>query len=637
MKTRLRKLVLKKLTVSFPQGRFTAIVLTLCLILLIQAGCQSPSEYRHEADEVANEIIRKKMQAIGRTEQFSIERPSDILRRRLLTKQNLPYTGASSLGTDQLEPIEHWPEKNYPKAQPSFDPLVLLEEGNKPLQLSLIEALQVGARNSFEYQTRKEGIFKEALDLDIERNEFRNIFTGQIDSLIETDMSGKRTISGTEQSAVVGVSRKLESGVELTSALAVDLANLLTLNQASAYGILGDATVSIPLLRGSGKHIVTESLTQAERDVVYAIYQFERFRRTFAVSIATEYLNVLRQLDEVKNNEDNYRGLILSARRARRRADAGRLTEVEVDQALQDELKARNRWINATETYKRRIDSFKNSLGLPPDARIELDRSELERLVTYSDKFSSGVNDTQELPLKDDALSADAPVTLSPPDMVNAGPLEIDTTYAIQLAFENRLDLRVAQGRVYDAQRVIVVLADALGAELTLFGSATAGGRRSIRSADLDDAKLRTDKGIYSALLTLDLPFERTAERNAYRNGFISLERIVRDVQILEDEIKIGIRNKLRDLLESRETLQIQTKSVELAQKRVRSTTLFLEAGRAQIRDLLESQDALLSAQNALTAAIINYRVAELELQSDMGVLKIDEKGLWKEFSPEEV
>ena len=51
---------------------------------------------------------------------------------------------------------------------------------------------------------------------------------------------------------------------------------------------------------------------------------------------------------------------------------------------------------------------------------------------------------------------------------------------------------------------------------------------------------------------------------------------------------------------------------------------MFLEAGRAEIRDLLESQEDLLSAQNELTAAIISYRVAELELQRDMGVLQVN-------------
>jgi outer membrane protein TolC len=69
----------------------------------------------------------------------------------------------------------------------------------------------------------------------------------------------------------------------------------------------------------------------------------------------------------------------------------------------------------------------------------------------------------------------------------------------------------------------------------------------------------------------------------------------------------------------------------------VKSSQLFLEAGRIQIRDLLDAQDALLSAQNALTRAVIDYRIAELELQQDMGVLAVNEKGLWREPSPEEI
>jgi outer membrane protein TolC len=181
----------------------------------------------------------------------------------------------------------------------------------------------------------------------------------------------------------------------------------------------------------------------------------------------------------------------------------------------------------------------------------------------------------------------------------------------------------------------VVVRADALGAELTLLGSADIGGSRSVASATRDDAELRFDQGRYSALLTLDLPIERTAERNAYRNSFINLERAVRDVQTLEDQIKLSVRGELRGLLEYRESLKIQAQSVDVAQKRVRSTNLFLEAGRAEIRDLLEAQESLLSAQNSLTSAVINYRIAELEVQRDMGLLQVDESGMWREFSPE--
>jgi outer membrane protein TolC len=116
-----------------------------------------------------------------------------------------------------------------------------------------------------------------------------------------------------------------------------------------------------------------EPLTQAERNVVYATWQFERFKRTFAVNVAQDYFVVLRQMDSVVNSEDNYRSAIASARWSRRQADAGRITQIDVDRATQRELEARNGWISAKAQYRNRLDAFKSAIGLPPDARLELD------------------------------------------------------------------------------------------------------------------------------------------------------------------------------------------------------------------------------------------------------------------------
>jgi len=206
------------------------------------------------------------------------------------------------------------------------------------------------------------------------------------------------------------------------------------------------------------------------------------------------------------------------------------------------------------------------------------------------------------------------------------------------MALEHRLDFLKLHGQVYDAQRAVVVYADWLGAELTLGGSAAFGSRRSSAgSAASDDAQFRLDEGTFSGLLTLDLPLERTAARIDYRNSLISLERAVRSVQDEEDQIKLSVRRTLRTMRQARENLYIQTKAVMIAEKRVRSVTLFMEAGRAAMRDLLEAQEDLLTAQNGLTSAAVSYRVAELELQRDMGLLNINEKGLWRELSPEEL
>ena len=106
----------------------------------------------------------------------------------------------------------------------------------------------------------------------------------------------------------------------------------------------------------------------------------------------------------------------------------------------------------------------------------------------------------------------------------------------------------------------------------------------------------------------------------------------MRGVQDLEDKIKQGIRDGLRALMLARESHSIQAQAVLLAQRRVESSTLFLRAGRAQIRDLLEAEEALLRAQNGLTRSVVNYRISELQLQSNMGVLEVNEKGLWREY-----
>jgi len=608
-------------------------ILIVSIVLFFAVGCRKPVKHRLEADEAALKIIAQHNMALfGMNKPLSIERPSDILRRRLFEQQGLPYLGPESLGTDRLKKIEHWPEENYPTAQDqSIDPIVMLEEG-MPVKMTLIEALQVGAQNSFDYQSSKEDIFEAALDLDLEADAFRSILHGIFTGDVVGDKQGETTRGTVSSTGDLGLSQKFKSGTEISMSIGLDTAKLLSHGGEGTFGSVGDMSIRIPLLRGSGRHIVTEPLTQAERNVVYAMYNFEKFKKTFAVNVASDYLGVLSQLDEVKNNEDNYRRLIASAIRARRRADAGRLTEVEVDQAVQDELRARNSWIRAKESYKGRLDSFKNLLNLPTDAYIELDRSELDGLGSRVEGFLARMEQQSLSQNKD--FSAESEIVLAGPDMENRGPLEIDEERAIQLAFENRLDLRVTQGRVYDSQRTVIVRADDLRGEITLEGGAQLGLSRS-GAPTSKNTKARFDMGVFSVGMTIDLPFERTQERNNYRKAYIDLERAVRNVQTQEDRIKLDIRNNLRALLEARESLLIQTKSVKLAEKRVRSVNMFLEAGRAAIRDLLEAQDSLLQAQNSLTSAMVNYRIAELELQRDMGVLQINEKGLWMEYSPE--
>jgi len=598
----------------------------MCVCAGLVAGCK-PSFFWREADKAATGIIeRQQQEAFGESSPFTIDRPVDTLRRRLMIAQDLPHTGPASLGSDQLEVIDHWPAEARPAViGADASPLEILPDGT-PLTVTLVKALQIAAANARDYQTRKEAVYTAALGLELESDEFRHTFAGAVDMMQTHNLAQNATVRGNEYQADLDWTKVFETGASISTGLALDLVKLLTADRASSFGILADATMAIPLLRGAGRHIVTEPMTQAQRDVVYALCDFERYKRTLAVSVATDYLAVLQQADQVNNASDNYTRLIDNGRRARRLADAGRLPEIQVDQARQDELRARERWITAQQSYHQRLDRFKITLGLPTDADIELDPAELQTLAdTARERLGDAKSPDEE------ADPDESPDGLILPDS-EGGPLEMPADLAVRVAIDNRLDLQTAVGRVKDAQRNIVVAANALEMGLTFTATGRAGASRSLGSAGLPAAQLRPEHGNYTFGLSLDLPLERTSEQNAYRTAFITLEQRVRSVQQLEDQIKLDVRNALRKLLQARESFLIQAKAVTVAQRRVDSTTLFLQAGRAEIRDVLESQEALVSAQNALTASLVDYRVAELELQRDLGVLKVDNEGLWREY-----
>jgi outer membrane protein TolC len=570
-----------------------------CMMML--AGCRTPAHHREAADTSAYGIVDAARQGISSTNEsaFCVEPPAITLRRRLITMQGLPAHSRATLGASELTAPPHWPQTEPRGTETNLLAVHWTQTGG--VELSLLDALQIAARNSRSYQTAKEDVFRTALDLDLSHNVFRSTFAGALDSELSSNNSGSERVAGSQSGLATSVSKTFQTGIALAGNVTVDLVKLLTGDRDSAWGLSADTTISIPLLRGAGRHITREPLTQAERNVVYAIHTLEEFKRSLAVSIADEFLGVMKAQDAAYNTQRNSETLATSAERASAMAEAGRLPEIQVDQTRQDQLRAYDRAVNARKAAAQALDQFKLTLGLPPDAAITLARDAFTKLLQ---EVAERSKQTADLPNEHDIIIA---------------------------ALANRLDLQSAVGRVEDAQRAVVVAADALRAEVSLFGSASVGDSRSLGNADQGNANLDLSDGILSGLLSIDLPFERTQERNAFRKRITDLEHAVRNAQEQEDSIKLQIRNGLRNIAESRESIATQLEAVRLAERRQHSTGLFLKAGRAEMRDLLEAEESLLSVRNALTAAIVNYRVAELRLQRDVGVLQVTDSGLTQE------
>ena len=272
-------------------------------------------------------------------------------------------------------------------------------------------------------------------------------------------------------------------------------------------------------------------------------------------------------------------------------ANEGVTPRFQVDQAEQSELLARDTYIRAQQRYEQLLDEFKITLALPTDIDIELDQNELKALQT---------------------------IGIVEPDY------ELDA--AVETALAQRLDLANSADAVEDAERKVIVAADNLGVELNLIGSA---GVNSAPKTKIE--RLQFQNGTYSLGLEADLPLDRKAERNAYREALITFEQRRREHENDVDEVKLDVRDAYRRLREEAESYRTQQKALELAQIRVGVSPILWEAGRMNARDYLESQDDLLQAQNNVTSALVSHAVAKLNFFRDVGILQVKPDGMWTE------
>jgi len=123
------------------------------------------------------------------------------------------------------------------------------------------------------------------------------------------------------------------------------------------------------------------------------------------------------------------------------------------------------------------------------------------------------------------------------------------------------------------------------------------------------------------------LPLDVTAGRNTLRGNLIALDQAERAADDLTDNIKLQVRSDWITMQEAKQSYEIQRKSVELAERRVETTMILLQAGRAITRDLLEAQTAWHDAQNALVTALVNHTNARLALWRDVETLSVDPQG----------
>ena len=139
-------------------------------------------------------------------------------------------------------------------------------------KLTLEDLINVAVRNSREYQTQKEILYRAALRLSLERFDYQLKFT-PVGNGTRVDWRHRNDVGITENSLDVESGAAVERVLATGGTLLAGFANSVLLTFNGPNGFASDvsselfAEVTQPLLQ---RDIVFERLTQAERNLVYA-------------------------------------------------------------------------------------------------------------------------------------------------------------------------------------------------------------------------------------------------------------------------------------------------------------------------------------------------------------------------------
>ncbi len=465
-------------------------------------------------------------------------------------------------------------------------------ELERVLTFSFRDVLAYALDHARELQTAKETLYLVALDLTLERH----LWTPQFVSSISAEFADFGQVQNFDRAMTtiseVAVSQRLRQGGQVTarviSTLMRDLGKRITSGEPG--NVILEA--NIPLFRGAGK-VAYESRYAAERQLIYAVRTYERFRRSFLVDIASDYFNLQQQKTTIANTYKSYLGRNKDWIKADFINRMGRSRNVfEAPRAKSIFRQAEASLVSSKEQYATTLDRFKIRLGMSVNELLDVvDQDEDEA--------------SKEL----DALLPS--ITLND---------------AINIALRYRLDLLTSQDQIDDARRGVVIAKNQILPDIGLRGSVTLDSD----TEQLNSMSFNTERATWRGFVEFQLD-DRYTESNAYRASLVSVKRSQRDYEEFQDLVRADVRRALRRIAQQENLRNIQALNVRENERRLEAARAQFDLGRSTNQDVVDAENELLIARNDLARAVAAYRVAILAFRLDTGTLRITDDGRWED------
>jgi len=515
------------------------------------------------------------------------------------SESTAPRAGDASSKTGDIELSEPVAPNVANVAGDSVSPSIFSPDEVTRLQtFGLKEVIAYALRHGREIQDAKEDLYIAALDLTLERHLWTPQFVGSISA--EFADYGQIRDFDRAMTAVsdFAVTQKLPYGGDVTARVINTLMRDLGVHTTSGETGNFILEANLPLFRGAGKSAY-ESRFQAERDLIYAVRDYERFRRSFIVTIAAEYFNLQRLKSAAANSYKSY----VSRKADWEKADfiqrMGQSKDIfEAPRAQSSYRRAESSLVSAKEQYASALDRFKITIGMPVDSLLDVVDQE-------EDKVADSLDDI--LP-------------------------DVEVSTAIEVAERLRLDLLNSLDRVDDSRRQALVAQNRILPDLDARGSVTLDTDPS----HLNSTGYNTERTTWRGGVELRMD-DRKRERNAYRQSLIAVRKSERDYDRAGDEVRAGVRRAVRRIEQQASLRLIQKLNVEENELRLEASRAQFNLGRTTNQDVVDAEDDLLTARNDYAAAVAAYRIAVLEFRRDTETLRVNDNGDWEDDPPEPV
>ncbi len=479
---------------------------------------------------------------------------------------------------------------------PTTESIFTDEERGRVSETGLRGVLAYSMRHSREYQDAKEALYLAALDLTLERH----LWTPQFLASVQAEFADYGQVRDFDRAMTAvsnaAVTQRLPYGGEVTARVINSLMRDLGVHTTSGEPGNFILEANVPLLRGAGR-VAYESRYAAERELIYAVRDFERFRRSFLVDVAADYFELQQLKMAITNTYTSFESRRADWDKADFKNRLGQNKDVFEAPRVQSIFRqAESSLVSAKEQYASALDRFKILIGM-----------RVEDLLDVLDQ------DRDE-----DAKALDR---LLP---------SMDMGTAVDLAVRTRLDLLNRADRVDDARRGVVVAKNRILPDLDASGSVTL----DTDPTRLNSASYNTERSTWRGGVELRLD-DRKTERNAYRGALVNLRKSERDYERSVDSVRADVRAALRRIAQQENVRKIQAMSVEENQLRVEAARAQYNLGKTTNRDVVEAENDLLAARNNHARAVAAYRNAILVLRRDTESLRVDDEGGWE--SPSDV